>query len=44
MIDALAGKEVICVAAGDAPTASWTEAGELFAFGCGADGCWATEG
>ena len=38
MIEALSGKKVIGVAAGEQHTAVWTEIGELFAFGSGSNG------
>ena len=33
LVEALAGKTIVSVAAGDHHTAVWTEAGELFTFG-----------
>ena len=38
LVEVLAGKDVIGATAGDHHTAVWTEAGELFTFGCGVYG------
>jgi len=44
LIEALVGKNVIAATASGNHTAAWTEAGELFTFGYGWAGSWATEG
>jgi len=44
LVEALSGKKVIGVSAGDCHTAVWTEEGELFTFGFFTDGLWASEG
>jgi alpha-tubulin suppressor-like RCC1 family protein len=38
LVEALAGKKVVGVAAGCNLTVTWTDAGELFTFGCGGSG------
>jgi len=38
LVEALAGKKVVGVSAGEAHTAAWTEEGELFTFGVGYSG------
>jgi hypothetical protein len=38
LVEALAGKKVVGVSAGNNHTAAWTEAGELFTFGSGLHG------
>jgi len=38
LVEALAGKKVVCAATGNARTPVWTAAGELFIFGAGGSG------